>query len=260
MSFLMTNGCKIYFTVEGQGTPLLLIHPPLLTHRNFEYQMKELSKYFQVVAFDIRGHGRSSCSKQPLTYPLIAEDIEHLLDYLNIQKAFICGYSTGGTIALEFLLSKGERAYGGIVLSGMSEVSDWHLKNKIRLAIALAKLKALSPLALSITWTNLNNKSSFWKMFKEERRGTAKNIEEYYRCSLSYNCTDNLQKIHSPVLLIYGEKDKRFYRYAKMLHDKLPNSELKWIQQAAHQLPTRAAFTVNHLIKEFINSTMDQFE
>ena len=95
--------------------------------------MKELSNDFQVIAFDIRGHGRSSCSKQPLTYPLIAEDIERLLDHLNIPKAFICGYSTGGTIALEFLLSKAERAWGGIVI----EVSDWVLKNKIGLAIPL---------------------------------------------------------------------------------------------------------------------------
>jgi pimeloyl-ACP methyl ester carboxylesterase len=83
--------------------------------------------------------------------------------------------------------------------------------------------------------------------------GTAQNIEEYYRYSLSYNCTNNLEKIKSPILLIYGQKDKVFYRYAKLLHDKLPHSELKWIQQVKHQLPTKAAFEINGLIKQFIN-------
>jgi pimeloyl-ACP methyl ester carboxylesterase len=250
----MVNGCKLYFTVQGQGTPILFIHPPVLTHFNFEYQMKELSKYFQVVTFDIRGHGRSSLSKQTLTYSLIVEDIKQLLDHLKIQKTFICGYSTGGSIALEFLLSKEDRAIGGIVISGMSEVSDWFLKNKILLAITLAKLKALPALALSTSWTNTNTKSSFWKMLKEERKGTVQNIEEYYRYSLSYNCTDKLNEIKCPILLIYGQKDQGFYRYAKLLHEKLPQSELKWIQQVKHQLPTKAAFELNSLLKQFINT------
>ena len=95
--------------------------------------MKELSNDFQVIAFDIRGHGRSSCSKQPLTYPLIAEDIERLLDRSKHSKSLYLRLFYGGTIALEFLLSKAERAWGGIVI----EVSDWVLKNKIGLAIPL---------------------------------------------------------------------------------------------------------------------------
>jgi pimeloyl-ACP methyl ester carboxylesterase len=258
MAFIMVNDCKLYFTVQGQGTPIVFIHPPVLTHLNFEYQMKELSKYFRVITFDIRGHGRSSFSKQPLTYPLIAKDIEQLLDHLKIQKAFICGYSTGGTIALEFLLSKADRAWGGIVISGMSEISDWFLKNKVVLGITLSKLKAISALALSISWTNTNTKSSFWKLFKEERKGTAQNMEEYYRYSLTYNCTNNLEKIKSPILLIYGQKDQAFHRYAKLLYDQLPQSDLKWIPEVKHQLPTKAAFEINGLIKEFINMNKEQ--
>lgn len=258
MPFMMANGCKLYFTVQGQGTPILFIHPPVLTHLNFESQMKELSKYFKVVSFDIRGHGRSSCSKQPLDYPLIVNDMEQLLNHLGIQSAFICGYSTGGTIALEFLLSKADRACGGIVISGMSEVSDWYLKNQIVLAIALAKLKALSALNFSISWTNADNKSSFWKMFKENQNGSVQNMEQYYKCSLTYNCTEQLKKIKSPVLLIYGQKDKRFYRYAHLLDEKLPNGELKWVQQGKHQIPAKSAFELNGLIKQFIDRHTEQ--
>jgi pimeloyl-ACP methyl ester carboxylesterase len=255
MPFMTVNGSELFYKVQGQGTPIVLIHPPVLTHLYFEYQMKELSKVFQVIAFDIRGHGRSSGSKQPLTYPLIVKDIECLLDQLNIQKAFICGYSTGGSIALEFLLSKAERAWGGIVISGMSEVSDWFLKNEIFLAITFAKLKALSALALTLSWANTKTKSAFWKMFKEERKGNLQNIKEYFRCSLDYNCTDKLEKIKKPTLLIYGKKDRRFYRYAKLLHDKLPLNELKWIEEIPHQIPMKAAFELNGHIRKFIDKT-----
>ena len=136
----------------------------------------------------------------------------------------------------------------------MSEVSDWVLKNKIALGIALAKSKALSTLALSVSWTNTVTLSSFWKMVREDKKGNIQNIEEYYRYSLSYDCTDRLEKIKHPVLLVYGKKDKIFYRYAKLLHHKLPNNELKWIENVKHQIPTKAAFELNEFIRQFIHT------
>jgi pimeloyl-ACP methyl ester carboxylesterase len=89
-------------------------------------------------------------------------------------------------------------------------------------------------------------------MVKEEQKGTAQNIEEYYQYSLSYNCTNKLKNIKSPILLIYGQKDQGFHRYAKLLHEKLPQNELMWIQDMKHQIPTKAAFQLNSLIKQFI--------
>jgi pimeloyl-ACP methyl ester carboxylesterase len=205
-----------------------------------------------VITFDIRGHGRSSFSKQPVTYPLIAEDMKQLLDHLKIQKTYICGYSIGGSVALEFLLSYPDRALGGIVISGMSEVNNWYLKNKIVLAMSLAKIKALSVLAVTTSWSNSKTRSSFWRMLKEQHKGAVQNMEQYYRYSLSYNCTNKLEKIKNPVLLVYGQKDQLFHHYAKLMHDKLPQSELKGIQQVKHQIPTKAAFEINDLIKQFI--------
>ncbi|MBP1934320.1 alpha/beta fold hydrolase [Ammoniphilus resinae] len=254
MPYIIVNDCKIFYTVQGHGTPILFIHPPVLTHINFQYQMEELSKYFQVIAFDIRGHGRSTFSKERLTYPLIVEDMKHILDDLDIEKAFVCGYSTGGSIALEFLLSQTDRAAGGIIISGMSEVSDWLLKNKISLGIALAASKAINTLALSIAWTNSITKPLYWNMVREARKGKAKNIEEYYRYSLSYHCTDRLGEIDHPVLLIYGQKDHMFKRYAEFLHDKLPDNQLNWIPNVKHQIPTKAASQLNDLIKQFVYS------
>lgn len=254
MPYLIVDECKLFFTVKGQGTPIVFIHPPALTHLNFECQIEGLSKYFQVITFDIRGHGRSSFSKKPLTYPLIAEDIRHILDHLKIQKAFICGYSTGGTIVLEFLLSHPDRAYGGIVVSGMSEISDSNLKKRISLAITLVKFKALSVVALATSWTNTKSKSSFWKMLIEEHKGSSQNIVEYYRYSLFYSCTDKLERIKNPVLLVYGKEDDLFQHYGNLLHEKLANSELKLIPHAKHQIPTSNALELNDFIWKFIET------
>ena len=251
MPMLGVDGSSLYYTVKGNGIPIVFIHPPVLTSVNFEYQVEELAQKFQVITFDIRGHGRSQYSKQSLTYPLIVEDIRCLLDHLNIKRAFICGYSTGSSIALEFLLNYAERALGGILIGGMSEVKDNYLKNKISLGMTLAKARAIHVLALSIAWSNSNTQKLFIKMFTEARKGNAKNIEQYYRYSLYYNCTNQLRKIRLPVLLVYGKKDKPFYGYAKLLYEKLPCNKLNFIDNVKHQIPTKAAKDLNEMIKQF---------
>ncbi|MDF2083759.1 alpha/beta hydrolase [Bacillus hominis] len=252
MPMLNVDGSSLYYTVKGKGAPIIFIHPPVLTCVNFEYQIEELSQKFKVIAFDIRGHGRSQYSRQPISYPLIVEDIRRLLDHLGVKKAFICGYSTGSSVALEFLLTFAESALGGILIGGMSEVRDGYLKNKISLGVKLAKTGAVSFLALSISWGNSNTHKLFRKMFKEARKGNAQNIEQYYRYSLHYNCTNQLRNIELPVLLVYGKKDKSFYDHAKLLHGKLPCNELNFIDNIKHQIPTKAAKELNEMIKQFV--------
>ncbi|MEJ9229904.1 alpha/beta hydrolase [Peribacillus butanolivorans] len=252
MAMLDVDGISLYYTVKGNGIPIVFIHPPVLTSLNFKYQVEELSQKFKVITFDIRGHGRSQYSRSPVTYPLIVKDIKHLLDHLKVNKAFICGYSTGGSIVLEYLLNSSDRALGGIVIGGMSEVRDKYLKQKISLGISLANKDAVPILALSISWSNSNTQKLFNKMFNEALKGDARNIEQYYHYSLHYNCTHQLEKINLPILLVYGKKDKPFYPYAKLLHEKLPCKELKFIDHANHQIPTKAANDLNERIKHFI--------
>ncbi|MGP7815780.1 alpha/beta fold hydrolase [Niallia sp. 01092] len=251
MPMLDVDGISLYYHVKGKGVPIIFITPPLLSDMNFTYQIEELSKEFQIITFDIRGHGKSQYSKVPITYPLIVNDMISILDHLNIKKAMICGYSTGGSIVLEYLLHFSDRALGGIVISGMSEVRDI-LKDKISVGVTLANNKEFPVLALAISWSNSNTKELFNKMYQEAIKGDARNIEQYYRFSLHYNCTNQLEKIKQPVLLVYGKKDRIFSYYAKILNEKLPCKELKYISGVKHQIPTKAAHELNEMIKDFI--------
>lgn len=247
------NGCKMYYIDRGKGTPILFIHPPVLTSKNFKYQIQQLSAHFRTVAFDIRGHGHSQPSEEGITYPLIVEDIKKLMDKLKIEKACLCGYSTGGSIVLEFLLTYPDRALGGVVIGGMSEVSDSKLRNRIVLASLISRVGAVGTLALTISWRQARTKLLLMRqLYNDAKKGNSKNARQYYQYSLGYNCTAQLKHIPHPVLLVYGEKDKQFYRYAQLLHQQLPNNELVFIQEMSHQIPTKAARTLNRLIRQFL--------
>ncbi|MGM0885173.1 MAG: alpha/beta fold hydrolase [Bacillota bacterium] len=246
------NGYTMHYIDRGKGITILFIHPPVLTSLNFKYQIQELSTHFRTIAFDIRGHGKSQPSKQAVTYPLIVEDIKQLMDRLSIDKIYLCGYSTGGSVVLEFLLTHPDRAWGGIVIGGMSEVNDWRLKNKISLGVGFSKIGAVGTIAFSNAWRQTKNLSLFRELFNDAKKGNARNAEQYYRYSLNYNCTSQLREIHLPILLVYGEKDKHFHHYAKMLHQRLPKSELIFIKKVDHRIPTKAPGPLNERIKQFI--------
>jgi pimeloyl-ACP methyl ester carboxylesterase len=249
----LINGYDMHYIDQGRGTAILFIHPPVLTSLNFSYQIQGLLPHFRTVAFDIRGHGQSGASEQPLTFPLIVEDIRQLLDRLGIEKCFLCGYSTGSSILLEFLLTYPERALGGIVIGGMSEARKGWLRNFLSLGVVLSKIGAVSTIALSTAWSQVQDYASFRTLFNDAKKTRAKQAEQYYQYSLTYNCTSRLPEIRLPILLVYGGRDKPFHPYADLLHRQLPDSELVFIPHADHRIPTKAPETLNARMKQFID-------
>lgn len=252
MPFAPVNGTKLHYHVSGDGMPIVFIHPPLLNLQNFNYQKAQLSDRYKVITFDIRGHGHSPYSEKPVTYPLIAEDIRQLLDFLHIREAVLCGYSTGASIALEAMLVYPDRFPGAVLVSAVSETSDWLLKGRVRLASGLSRLKAKRLLGGAVGWTNADMSQTFGNLYRGAVNGDIRNVRQYYEYSLNYSCSDRLTFIKQPVLLLYGKEDTSFHRYAKILDERLPNRDLIFIEGVKHQIPTRAPRTMNRLLGQWM--------
>lgn len=58
-----------------------------------------------MIAPECRGQARTTDSKQPITYELMASDIVTLLDRLNIDSLNVVGWSDGGVIGLHLAIS-----------------------------------------------------------------------------------------------------------------------------------------------------------
>lgn len=252
MSYADINGTKLYYQIQGQGVPILFLHPPLITGHTFTYQQRQLAEHFQVITFDMRGHGKSPYSREPITYALIAEDIRQLMDDLGIRKAYLCGYSTGGSIALEAMLNYPERFLGGILVSAMSEVSTPLLKMEIWLASALSAAGAKRLLAAAISAGNADSLQTFKQLYGSSVQGDIRNMYQYYRFSSKYNCTKRLKELRAPTLLLFGQKDKRFKRYVRILQKQLPDSSLYMLENAKHQIPTKDAQRMNDIIRKWV--------
>jgi pimeloyl-ACP methyl ester carboxylesterase len=254
------NGTRIHYETAGSGVPVVCIHPPLLSSNCFTYLREQLADSFQIITFDIRGHGASESSKQKVTYPLIAGDIRQLLDVLHLPKAYLCGYSTGGSVVLQTLLTYPDRFLGGILISSMPEVSDWYNLSRIWTAIQISRLKGKRLLAAAMSAGNADMVQTFKNLYRQAIQGHIRNSKEYFAYSLRFNCTKRLGEIHSPVQLVYGQKDKRFHKYARMLLRNLQHSTLQFIPNAKHQLPLKNAAELSEMIRMWLNGVEDEKE
>ena len=114
-----SNGVKLHYIVEGQGTPVVLIHG---FHSSIKMNwqapgiVSTLSRNYQVIAVDMPGHGESDKPETEAAYGIaMAEDIVKLLDHLKIKKAHIIGYSMGGMIAMKFIAQHQDRVLSGVI-------------------------------------------------------------------------------------------------------------------------------------------------
>jgi pimeloyl-ACP methyl ester carboxylesterase len=119
-----SDGVRIAFLDEGEGTPILLIHGFASSVRFNWIEPGWVSLLvrngFRVVAIDNRGHGESEKPHDESAYsaPLMAEDARRLLDHLGIQRADVMGYSMGARITAFLALAHPGRVrsavFGGL--------------------------------------------------------------------------------------------------------------------------------------------------
>lgn len=245
------NGVRMHYEVYGEGTPIIFIHPPVTPGACFSNQTAYLQQQFQVITFDLRGHGDSEASSEPFSYFQAASDIEGLLNHLHIDKAVICGYSTGNQIALEFALNYSERVIGGVLIGGMPAVRPGTLAKLVRLGIFTTK-RWMPLVSLGLSITNAKDLDQFKTIYRRAKKSEAAYSEAYFRCSLTYDCTSQLEQLHLPMLLVYGERDRWVLPYGNMLQRLLPNNEFVLIAKAGHRLPSRAPDALNQLIANFV--------
>lgn len=100
---------SLNYQTAGSGEPLLLIAGLGVDHMCWVYQVPEFQKQFHIITFDNRGIGKSTGSIGPFHIKTMAEDVVQLMNYLDIPRAHILGYSMGGMIAQELAINHPDR-------------------------------------------------------------------------------------------------------------------------------------------------------
>jgi len=100
MPFANSQGCRIYYRLEGAaGRPLLVLgHSLGADHGMWDPQMPALLTRFLVLRLDLRGHGASDVPAGDYTIPQLSQDVLAAVDAAGHNRFSYCGLSLGGMI------------------------------------------------------------------------------------------------------------------------------------------------------------------
>jgi pimeloyl-ACP methyl ester carboxylesterase len=111
MPLLSRNGVDIHYEIAGQGPTLLITHGYSATSHMWRDTVEALKDRYQVVTWDIRGHGGSDSPSDPALYSKDAclDDMAALLDVAGADEAILMGHSLGGYLSLAFHVEHPQR-------------------------------------------------------------------------------------------------------------------------------------------------------
>jgi len=126
---------ELYFTEQGQGTPVLLIHGFPFDHTIWTPVLPLLEGHARLIMPDLRGFGQSPVTDGIYTMRLMAEDLAYLMDQLGLEKAVLVGHSMGGYVSLAFAQAYPHRV-AGLGLLATQAAADLPEKRQGRLKTA----------------------------------------------------------------------------------------------------------------------------
>ncbi|KAA9025777.1 alpha/beta fold hydrolase [Niallia endozanthoxylica] len=254
MAEFLYEKTRIVYDISGEGIPIIFIHPPAMGRVVFRCQ-EDLNRHFTVIIPDLSGTGDSIGPEHKVTIDGYAKEVKALLEYLNIKKAVICGYSAGGCVAQEFVLRFPEMSLGLILISGYSEVQSLGFKYEHLAGMYFAK-KFPSFLRYVISSAHTDQSSYRDDINRHMKKANRKMWMEFYEQSLYFNCTERLSEISVPLLLMYGSRD--FTNQHLQTYEKLTNQQAVIFPNVSHQLPTKKSQLVNQTITGFIIENIEK--
>src|SRR5215207_4960354 len=122
------NGLRMYYEDHGSGTgaPLVLLHGSFMTiTNNWTGWIGELSKARRVIAVEMQGHGRTADIARDFSHESLADDIAALLDYLEIERADLLGYSMVGSVAMQAAIRHPRKVRKVVSVSAVFRHDGW---------------------------------------------------------------------------------------------------------------------------------------
>lgn len=247
------NGLRLYYEIHGTQAdggepPLVLLHGGMTTLQDFAPLLPTLAQTRQVIAFDRQGHGRTADIDRPFSLEQWADDTTALLAHLDINQADILGYSTGGSIALDFALRHPKRMRKLVLLSTLYNREGYYPGIMEGLLQATA---ADMPPILQEMYTHVAPHPENWPRLVEKSIASVSGFKGWSK--------KDMRTISAPTLVMVGDSDIVRTEHAVELSRLLSHATLAALPATDHiDILFRHAAWTAAMVDEFLDAPMPE--
>lgn len=242
--------------IKGQGYPILCLHGHPGSSASMSVFTNHFAQQYRTIAPDLRGYGKSRF-RGNFQMKDHLDDLTALLDKHQIERCLLLGWSLGGIISLELVLKCPSRFSGLILVASAAYPRSNHptVTKKDLLFTAIAGV--INRLKPGWEWNiNTFGKRSLFRYLVNQQTPQAyqylakEGVPAFWQTSAAanralsqaiargYNCTNNLESINIPCLILAGECDRHIKAVASQeTAHQLKNCQFYSYPQTAHLFP-----------------------
>jgi len=264
-----SNGIDIHYELSGQGNCLVLIHGFSDNLTMWYNQIPVLSKKYQVLSYDVRGHGQTETPEGRYSMELFAEDLYALLNNLHINNACVLGYSMGGRIGLTFAMAHPDITTGLVfansgIMGPDIQISPEDLKQmeeqraQMMGILESGDIETISEVMAAFSLSP-GFKEKEPKIFQAYKSVKMKNDPRHYppimqAMMASMETPPDLSKLTCPALIIAGEHDGFMsLEVAKSMEAAIPNATVS-IFPTGHASAIETPTAFNQAVLDFMET------
>ena len=256
-----TADCSLNTVRAGRRDKRLvvLVHAVGLDLTYWDQQISALTSNYDVVAYDLRGHGRSTtCAKYD--FSALAGDLSSVITKADNGPAHVVGLSVGGMIAQTMALSRPELVRSLTLIDTVSTFSD-----EVRAALRARAYTVRSAGMGAIVQTTLER--WFTADFAVRRPDVMDRVTKtLISCEAGVHASmwdtiatlDVAPALHAlrvPTLVLVGEDDPTTPpAAARVIAERIQQARLAIIPGVSHISPVEAPQIVNRKLIEFLDA------
>lgn len=262
MPIQSVNGRPVFYKIEGQGEPLLMVAGYSCDHREFDSLAEQLAPYFTVIRFDNRGVGQvQDGDLDPITVDQLAQDALELADHLNLTHFHLMGQSMGGTIAQTIAHWQPERVHKLVITCSVAKwnkATVWVFENLLAMAKSGVRfdviLDAMLPWCFSSDFLEDDVRVKAFKNLKrnDSYPQSLSNCQRQLHALATFDSRAWLNQITLPTLIIGAEQDIiSLPSEVEYLASTLPNATLEMLP-GGHSVPIHSPKVLANKICNFL--------
>jgi pimeloyl-ACP methyl ester carboxylesterase len=265
--FVEIDGVRMHYRDEGEGPVVVLLHANYSSLFMWEPWVVALRERYRVIRLDLPAHGLTGPEPSGnYTLERIQQLFEKFVDEKGLERFTVVGTSIGGTVAMRYTADHPDR------IERLVLISPGSLEPRVRGRTTPANVPKAADL-LGYILPKSFTRFMLTNDYGDPERVTDAVVDEWYemwmregnrlamlnllRQYVSGGVEDKIRAVSVPVLLIWGEKNKRVpLALAYETKDLLVNSpevRLEVLPGIGHMLVQEAPEASSQLIRRYLD-------